>query len=152
MSRRARWFVERYPDLKLRAYRSKHGDVGWSCARFIQEVWEGGKKVDESTHYPYVQRDDDGRLAMRVHLGMRKFKKEDGSEGRERVQPYLSAVLGFAYNSTFDPNLSIDGFMDQRWEGHHLVDLDTMEVPMGSAAGLLRVLRALLIEIRSRCR
>ena len=152
MSRRARWFVERYPDLKLRASRSKHGDVGWTCARFIQEAWEGGKKVDESTHYPYVQRGDDGRLAMRVHLGMRKVKNKDGSDGHERVRPYLSAVLGFAYNSTFDPELSIDDFMDQGWEGHHLFDLDTLEVPMGSAAGLLRVLRALLIEIRSGCR
>ena len=161
MSRRARWFVERYPDLKLRASRSKHGDVGWTCARFIQEVWEDGKKVGESTHYPYVQRDEKtGRPAMRISLGMRELK--DGEKGRRKGDPkrvplkaYLSTILGFAYNTTFesdDPERPLDDFMDQGWEGDHLVDLDTMEVPCGSAAGLFRVLRALLLGIRSGCR
>ena len=74
---------------------------------------------------PYYTPDKKSRVALRVSLGD-KYNARD-----EKVQAkfYLSAVLGWAYNTTFAG--TFDEFVAQGWQGDHLVDLesDNLEAP-----------------------
>ena len=80
--------------------------------------------------HPYYQTDIDKkkkrrRVALRVQLG----DKHDAKGKKCKAQFYLSTVLGWGYNTTFQD--LFDEFVAQGWEGDHLVDLesDDLEAP-----------------------
>ena len=125
-----KYFLMRRMDQKMQGRKGlgdKSEHTGWTDAQFWEETWEAGVKVSERPIEPFVDDDKDGRPALRINLGQTSSKKQ--------AKFYVSTTLGYAYAVHWTNCMSFDGesldeFVKAGWEGDHLVDLRTMEVPM----------------------
>ena len=125
-----KYFLKKRMDRKMQG-RVGLGEMkeytGWTDAQFWEETWEEDAKVSERPIEPYVHEDKNGRPALRICLGQ--------TSNKQRAKFYLSTILGYAHAVHWTNSMSFDGesldeFVEAGWEGDHLVDLSTMEVPM----------------------
>ena len=113
------------------------------CIENGVETYVEGSEVAVQPYY--LPDHKSGRVALRVSLG----DKYDAKGEKIQALFYLSAVLGWAYNTTFAGKF--DEFVAQGWQGDHLVDLesDDLEVFLfiwarAQTAGYIECLRTCL--------